>query len=65
MPLRIKRHTLANALRVAAVQYMTDAHSASCIPGHAGLSKQFSDQSREANDLADELEQADDFTLVD
>lgn len=56
-----KRHTLANALRAAATQYVHDAASVE----DARLSRQFAMQASEANRLADAIEQADTIRLTD
>lgn len=48
---------LTNALRVAAVQYITDANVAKAVGGnHVRLVEQFEKQSREANELADYID---------
>lgn len=72
-----KRHTLANALRVAAEQYEQDA--AFHAPGgpadkgealmdaraRASMCAQFERQSAEARKLADDIEQSDTIRLED
>lgn len=68
-----KRHTLANALRVAAEQYDADALAHSKPPpegvmdpaGRARLVQCFTDQAADVRRLADEIEQADTIRLED
>lgn len=62
-----KRHTLANALRVAAEQYDSAAHTSSCLPAPGGprLEQGFICQAKEARELADAIEQADAVRLED
>ena len=60
-----KRHTLANALRVAAAQYNDDAHNAACHPGQDRRRVQFENQAQEAFDLADQIEQEATIRLED
>ena len=56
-----KRHTLANALRVAAVQYAIDANS-----GHPPrVVESFQRQAAEANKLAERIEESDLIELED
>lgn len=57
-----KRSTLANALRLAAVQYDRNA----CIShGNEQLAESFKTQARDARKLADEIEQAATIRLED
>lgn len=64
-PMIANRHTLANALRIAAKAYNDSSHRVSCIPGHDRMEKAFVNQEREALALADEIEQADSIRLED
>lgn len=59
------RSTLANALRVAAIQYQTDAETCRREPGHERIVEAFEQQSHEAIALADMIEQADTIRLED
>jgi hypothetical protein len=60
-----KRHTLINALRIAASQYAADAHTCSCTPGHDRMAMDFKAQAGEALGLADQIEQSDTIRLED
>lgn len=60
-----KRSTLANALRLAALQYDQDAETSARVPGHDRLAESFKTQAREARKLADEIEQAATIGLED
>ena len=51
--------TVAHHLRVAAARYREDAETAATVAGQAGLARQFEDQTREADALADRLENPD------
>lgn len=57
-----KRHTLANALRVAAEQYAADSVSSAV---HPRIAESFKSQAAEAIALADAIEQADTIRLED
>lgn len=66
----IKRHTVANALRIAAVQYLADAatfkiYADGDAPQFRRTQEAFEAQAREATALADEIEQADCLYLAD
>jgi hypothetical protein len=50
-------NTIVNALRVAAVQYATDAATARQAPNHERIVDAFDRQSVEANELADDIEE--------
>jgi hypothetical protein len=60
-----KRHTLANALRIAAKQYEDDGRVAAATPRHERMEEMFKEQAREAWVLADEIEQSDSIHLED
>lgn len=70
-----KRHTLSNALRVAALQYQTDAEVHRVEPAggeglmlreaRASIVRCFEDQAKEANALADEIDEKDVLWLED
>jgi hypothetical protein len=70
-----KRHTLSNALRVAAAQYATDAMVQAKEPaggeglmsteGRQRLVDCFNAQAKEAFQLADDIEQANTINLED
>lgn len=60
-----KRHTLVNALRVAAEIYGSDAHEASCHPGHERVAQAFELQQRNVLKLADQIEQVGSIQLED
>ena len=63
----VKRHTLANALRVAAAQYNSDAFDSDCHPGEGQkrLAEGFRRQAKEAFTLADRIEQEATIRLED
>lgn len=48
--------TIANALRVAAKQYESDAHDFECKPNYEGMVQQFKDQAKQAIQLAERIE---------
>ena len=61
-PMTIKRSTLANALRVAADVYTSDATSFAALPR---ARHQFANQAQVALSLADRIERADTIHLED
>jgi hypothetical protein len=72
--MRAKRHTLANALRVAADQYEADALVHNTPPadamywsdeGRRRIVETFEQQARDARKLADAIEQAERIELED
>lgn len=63
--MRADRSTLANALRVAALQYLIDATTSENSPGGRILGEHFRLQAKEVNKLADDIEQANSITLHD
>lgn len=60
-----KRHTLANALRVAAESYAVIAKDFTKVEGHERVAKQFEEQALAALDMALEIEQAETIRLED
>lgn len=65
MRLIAKRHILANALRVAAVRYQSDAHEYSLVPGHDRIAEQVRLLAKEVKTLADAIEHGDTIHLTD
>lgn len=63
--MQARRHTLANALRVAAKVYEDDANTSSRIPNHQRIEQTFRDQANQAKALADEIENAENIRLSD
>lgn len=60
-----KRSTLANALRLAALQYDQDAETSARARGRDRLAESFKAQAAVARKLVDEIEQSDTIRLED